>query len=119
MPPALIGERTKRVTVQAGTPRAGASKLPIMDWTTAATRTFYMRRIDASGSEKLASAQFQASVESEWEMPYSAWMDPELVDVPKLRRLVFQGRTYDIHRAVVRDDPEGKQIRLFTLGRSG
>ena len=47
-----------------------------------------------------------------------AEVDPELVDVPKLRRLVHYGRTYDIQRAVLRDSPEGKQIRLWTLARS-
>lgn len=119
MPPATIGERNKRVTIQVGTPRSGSSKLPIMDWTTEPTTSAYMRRIDASGSERLASAQLQASIDSEWEMPYMASMDPELVDVPKYRRLVHAGRVYNIQRAVLRDAPEGRQIRLWTLARSG
>lgn len=119
MPPATIGERTKLVTIQFGVPSKGGSHLAITDWTTTPTADVYMRRIEASGSEQLVGAQFQASIDSEWEMPYVASMDPELVDVPKLRRLVYHGRTFNIRRAVLRDAPEGQSIRLWTLARSG
>lgn len=119
MPPATIGERDKLVTIQRGVQTKGTSHLPVTSWNDLAPLTAYMRRIDASGSERLTSAQLQASVDSEWEMPYVAAMDPELVDVPKLRRLVYAGRTFNIQRAVLRDAPEGKQIRLWTLARSG
>lgn len=117
MPRATIGQRDKKVMIQVGTPRAGASKLPITDWVD--SLEVWMRRRDASGTERLASAQTQASVDTEWEMPYLSSMDPEQIDVPKLRRLKYAGRTYDIKRAVLGDFSEGRSIRLFTLARSG
>lgn len=119
MPPASIGERDRLVTIEFGVLGVGTSKQPTVDWTDTRPVQVYMRRLDVSGQERLESAQLQAEVDTEWEMPYKANMDPELVDVPKLRRLKYAGRRYDIQRAVIREATEGKQIRLWTLARSG
>lgn len=43
-------------------------------------------------------------------------MDPDLVDVPKKRRLSYQGRIYDITSASVEGRKEA--IRLTTLASS-
>ena len=119
MPPVSIGQRDRLVTIEFGVLGAGASRQPTVDWTDTQPIDVYMSRMDVSGREQRESAQLQAEVDTEWEMPYLATMDPELVDVPKYRRLKYAGRRYDIQRAVIREATEGKQIRLWTLARSG
>lgn len=117
MPYASSGQRDKYVQIQKGVAGKGASGQPIVTWTDLIA--VWMRKADVSGQERLAAAQLQASVDSEWEMPYVSTMDPELVDVPKARRLSYQGRVYNITRAVLGDRPEGRSIRLWTLATSG
>jgi hypothetical protein len=44
-------------------------------------------------------------------------MDPEVVDVTKLRRLLYRGWTYDIVAAEILQREEGEAIVMTTLGR--
>lgn len=80
-------------------------------------RTEWMSRRDMSADEHLQSDQVSAYGMTEWQMPYYADMDPELVDVPASRRLVYEGRTYGIREA----SPLGwkRDIALITLSRVG
>lgn len=80
-------------------------------------RTAWMSRTDLSADERFSSDQKSASGDTQWHMPYGADMDPELVDVPACRRLVYEGRTYDIRTAT----PLGwkRDIELITLSRVG
>lgn len=72
-----------------------------------------MERIDIQGSERFTANQVSARAEVHWVMPYQQTMDPELVDVPKHRRLLYEGRTHDIEGA----KPLGyhDRIELWTL----
>jgi hypothetical protein len=80
-------------------------------------RSEWMSRQDLAAGEHLQSDQVSAHGEAEWQMPYYEDMDPELVDVPACRRLVYEGRTYDIREA----SPLGwkRDISLITLSRVG
>ena len=111
------GRRDKYVTIQAGTPSISGSGLPVTTWTDIGRE--WLHKSDVSGSERLAAAQLNANVDSEWELPYRADMDPELIDVPKLRRLSYSGRIYNILRATKLQRHEGNGIRLVTLATSG
>ena len=75
------------------------------------------RQDDLSAQEGLRSDQVTASAEVRWQMAYRPDMDAELVDVPACRRIVYEGRTYDIRSA----SPMGwkRDIELITLARVG
>lgn len=81
--------------------------------------TVWMSKRDVSQSEKLAAMQLSAPVDTEWQMPFQSNMDPEAVDVPKLRRLLYRTRPYDISAARVEPRSEGNYIVLETVARSG
>lgn len=75
-----------------------------------------------SGRERFAAAQISAPVDTRWEINYRVDMDPELVDVPKLRRVVTKDganvdRVHDIVHAAEIGRRQG--IELFTLAKVG
>lgn len=88
------GARDRYVAIQQVTRSDGASGMPVETWTTLVSE--WMAKEDASGVERVLGGQVSARVDTTWEMPYRADMDPDLVDVAKDRRLVYQGRTYNI-----------------------
>lgn len=108
------GERDCAVTIQQRAESRGASKMPIETWSTLHA-TVWMRKLDLKGQERFAAAQLSAPFDTQWEMPYVADMDPDLVNVPKERRLLYQGRIYDIRTASQIGRREG--IELMTLAR--
>jgi hypothetical protein len=59
---------------------------PVETWTT----------LDIAAWERFKADQTAARYDTKWEMNYRLDMDPELVDVPKTRRLVVNGRYHDI-----------------------
>jgi len=54
---------------------------------------------------------------SRWTMRYLAAMDPDLVDVQKTRRLVYNGRAYDIVDVEVLDGHVGLVLRTVAASR--
>lgn len=113
--PMDAGERDRYVLIQqrSETDAADTSGLPVETWTTLAS--VWMSRQELKGAERFAAQQLTGSAVTRWEMPYLASMDPELVNVPKLRRLVYQQRVFDITSA----DHVGRKdgIELLTLAR--
>lgn len=93
---ASSGARDHRVTVEQRTTVA-APGYPVETWTRLGS--FYMQRTDRTADERFTGVQTSASQMTTWEMPYVVTMDPEALDVPATRRLVAQGRTYDIQSA--------------------
>lgn len=73
-------------------------------------------RQSLTGSERFQRDQVAARMDDEWEIPYRQDMDPELVDVPKCRRLLYQGRLFEIVAAKV--TRLGRGICLYTLSSS-
>lgn len=110
------GERNRPVTIQQLTESVGTGRVPVETWTTLAAKVWMARR-DMRSGERFAAAQISATVDTRWEMAYRADMDPELVDVPKRRRLVAHGVVYDIAEASVIEGRAG--IELVTAINRG
>lgn len=109
------GERDRVVTLQQLTESVGGSRFPVESWSTLAT--VYARREDISGRERMVMDQSSAPFDCRWEIPYRTDMDPDEIDVPKKRRLVYKGRSYDIVAAAMIGRYDG--IELTTLSRNG
>ena len=109
------GERDRYVTIQQLTEGTAASGLPTESWSTLTSA--WMSKDDVSGRERFQMNQLSAPFDSRWQMHYRPDMDPELVDVPKKRRLVYQNRTHDIVAASQINRREG--VELLTLARMG
>ncbi len=106
------GERDRAVTIQQLVETTPASGFPTERWTTL-TAAVWMRKMDAKASERIAAANIAAAFDTQWEMGYAANMDPELIDVPKKRRLLYLGRPYEIVSASQIGRREG--IELLTI----
>lgn len=86
------------VTIQQATSSVGASGVPQTTWSTLATVP--MMRGSVTGFERFASQLQMAAAQSVvWTMFYRDDMDPDLVNVPAVRRLRWQSTTYDITAA--------------------
>lgn len=109
------GERNRAVTVQQLEDAVPNSKFPTERWTTLVTPV-WMRKLDARAGETQKVQQVSAAFDTQWEMGYRDDMDPDRVDVPKKRRLVYQGRTFQIVAASQIGQREG--IELLTVAGS-
>lgn len=78
--------------------------------------TAWMARETVSGMERFATNQLSASAVVRWTMRYRSDMDPDIVNVAKTRRLVYQSRTYDITEA--ESDKKQNWIAVTTLVNS-
>jgi len=107
-----VGERDRAVTIQQLVETTPESRFPTERWTTL-TATVWMRKMDVSASERVTAEQIAAAFDTQWEMGYAANMDPELVDVPKKRRLLYLGRVHEIVSASQIGRREG--IELLTI----
>jgi hypothetical protein len=76
-----------------------------------------MSKQDMRGRESFRGAQFSATYDTRWELHWRDDMDPDLLDVPKVRRLVYRGRVYDITAAMELGRQEG--IALLTVANMG
>jgi len=108
--------RDKLVTIQQSSDAVDAGGHPSESWATLAQ--VWMSKEDVGATEKYENGQVSAPFDSVWEMPYLDSMDPERVNVPKLRRLLYRGRFYDIQEALLLQRHEGRAIRLKTLAAS-
>ncbi len=91
----------RQVTIQYRRDGTSTSEFPVDDWDTTRSRSVMMARQerarqDFRGVEKLNDFQVRSVAETRWIMGYREDMDPDLVDVTKDRRLVYQGRVMDI-----------------------
>ena len=110
------GERDRYVLVQqrSTTDTGDSSGFPSETWTT--LTNLWMSKQELKGSERYMAQQLSGSIVTRWESAYLESMDPELVDVVKLRRLVYKGRAYDITSADQIGRREG--IEFMTLAAS-
>jgi hypothetical protein len=92
------GQRDRIVTIQqrsnTDTPDEDSGE-PIETWTTL-VESMPAHKVDIAAWERFKSDQTASRYDTKWEMNYRLDMDPELVDVPKTRRLVVNGRYHDI-----------------------
>lgn len=111
------GEMVHEVTIQSVTDGVDASGAPQETWAT--LMTVWMGRESRRtepGGESFHGDQLSASLVTRWFMRYTPEMDPDVVDVPKARRLVYLGRPHDIVSAETTDRRTG--ILLRTLAKS-
>lgn len=108
------GRLTLEVTIQQLTEAVSPSHTPTRTWSTLLTA--FMCRETQTGAERFNAAQLSAQATTTWAMRYIESMDPDLVDVPKARRLSYMGRVYDIVQAehVARKD----RIVITTVAKS-
>lgn len=110
------GARDRRVTIQQLVETKGTSGFPVEDWIPLIDMD--ASRAEVSGFERfVAAAQLSAPYETRWGIDYRPDMDPDLVDVPKKRRVVYQGRVHDIVAAELVGREMG--VELLTLSRRG
>jgi head-tail adaptor len=114
------GHRDRTITIQQrnATDAVDSEGAPTPDtagWTTLVANMPAAKQ-DIQGRERFVSNEESARFDTRWEINYRVDMDPELVDVPKLRRIVHNGRTYDIVAASEIGRREG--LELLTLAGS-
>lgn len=105
------GERTRVVQIEQLTDTKGTSGYPVERWDP--LTTLYAGRFEDRGTERFRTDQTSSTTLTRWEVGYRSDLDPELVDVPKTRRLVHQGRVFDIVAASVIGQREG--VELITM----
>lgn len=107
------GKRDRLVTIQelAQPDDVGESGFPVEEWSD--LTTVWTQKSDDTMRERFTGEQVSASFDSEWLLPYLQDMDPELLDVPKTRRIVYLSRVYDIVGAEQVGRKAG--IRVLTL----
>lgn len=110
--PLEAGKRDRLITIQQATEAEHDSGMPGENWTTLVAGMPASKE-DVSGRERFVSAQESARFDTRWVINYRADMDPDLVDVPKTRRVVYSGRAHDITSATQLGRKDG--IELMTL----
>ena len=104
------GQRTRLVTIEA-TPAditTSASRFPKEVWSPLVD--VWMEKLEVSNAEQLAADQLAGTLSHRWRFAYRCDMDPDLVDVLKLRRLNFAGRIYDITSAIEMGNHESIEL---------
>lgn len=113
------GERDRRITLEQRPVEdtADTSGVPIDGpWTTLASDV-PAAKSGISGYERFKADQLSARADVRFEIGWREDMDPNTLDVPKLRRIVHDGRTYDITSG----DEIGRRdgIELMAMARVG
>ena len=94
------GKRDRLVTIQQLTegvdPESGE---PTETWTTLVSQMWASQR-KTSGAEAFKSDQESARFDCEWEINWREDMNPDTLDIPKVRRILFGTRVHDIVEAV-------------------
>lgn len=105
------GERNKLITIQQLSDGVGASRFPTETWTTLCTAM--ASQMPLGGREHFVASQISAPFDTQWQISYRPDMDPDLLNVSKVRRVVFEGRVHDIVDA----KPVGQKraVELLTL----
>lgn len=74
-------------------------------------------KTDLIGNERVRADQVTARSDQRWDINYRPDMDPDLVDVPKLRRLVVNERVLEI--VSVTEIGRRAGISLYTIAKVG
>lgn len=118
--PMDAGERDRIITIQqrSATDTIDAtSGAPVETWTTLVA-SMPAARYDAAARERFSADQLSWKHDAVFEINYRADMDPDLLNVPKLRRVVFHGRTLDIVHAAQIGRREGIMLLVLGSGRA-
>ncbi len=120
MPISEPGVRDRYLMLQQRTSGVGPTGRPLESWS--ALRPTWAMKMDGRGAERFRSEAdlLAPSMGTSWTIPYSADMDPEIVNVPATRRILYRGAVYDIVAAgfengVAKADFGFDDIELMTI----
>lgn len=108
-----VGTLDREVTIQHLVTPEADSGYPTETWEDLVD--VWMAKVDARGAERFRASQLSAPYDTRWRMHWIDEMDPDVVDVPKRRRLVYRGRIFDITAAMEMGWQDG--IELYTLAK--
>ncbi len=109
------GLRNREVTIQELTESKGPSGFPVESWTTLIV--VRASKQDETGDERFKANQLSSPFDTTWQISYLSSMDPELLNTPKKRRLLYAGRVYDIVSASpVGEIHRGIELRTLAGG---
>jgi SPP1 family predicted phage head-tail adaptor len=108
------GEMDREIVLEQAATAPGPSGFPVDTWST--LDTVWASKEDRDGRDRYAAAERSDPFDSVFQMYYRDDMDPEAVDLPKTRRVTFQGRTYAIVSGRILGYQEG--LELLTLAGS-
>jgi SPP1 family predicted phage head-tail adaptor len=103
------GQRDRTLTIEQLTETVGPTQFPLETW--APLVTVQGAYDDESGTESFVANQISSAAFVRWTIPYRADCDPELLDVVKIRRVVANGRIYDIVAATQIGRRSGLELR--------
>lgn len=92
--PVASGRRDKYVQLEQGEKGTGRSTRPVVSWSL--LTNVWAHKDDTGGTERFRASALDATIDATFTIPYLSTMDPELVDVPATRRIVYEGRIFDI-----------------------
>lgn len=92
------GELIRRVTFQSLTSVKGTTGFGTEVWVDFVTVAAAKK--DLRGEERLQAAQLSSPFDTMWQTWYRKDLDPDVLDVTRVRRIIYQGRIYDITRAM-------------------
>lgn len=92
------GELIRRVTFQSLTSVKGTTGFGTEVWVNFVTVAASKK--DLRGEERLQAAQLSSPFDTMWQTWYRKDLDPDVLDVTRVRRIIYQGRIYDITRAM-------------------
>jgi head-tail adaptor len=111
-PQDAAGRRYVLVAVEQLTTETSGG-FPVETWTTLGP--WWVHKRDLRMDERFVANRESAYAETEWHGPYRADMNPDLIDVQKVRRIIYQGRIHDIVAGTL---IERRSIELLTLASS-
>jgi SPP1 family predicted phage head-tail adaptor len=108
-PEMAVGQRTRRITIEACVDAMGPTRFPIEDWTPLVT--LWAAHTVEGGIEQSVANQETGTSSDTWTIPYRSDCDPDLVDVVKLRRVRRNDRVYDVVSARALDMNQGLEFQ--------
>lgn len=109
------GQRDRMVTIEALTEVRAPGGIVTQAWSALATIPMaFEQPSEGRLAERFAAGQLTSAFDATWDLAYRTDMDPEVIDLPKARRLVFRGRTYDITSA----EHEGRRRSILLRTRA-
>lgn len=112
------GARDRRVTIQqrpaADAADSSGTPTEVGEWSTLAH--VWAEKDEVGGRERFTAQQMTAPYDVRWKIGYRADMDPETVDVAKVRRVLYKSRVYDIVEAQMIGRREGVELLTLTGG---
>lgn len=112
---AHAGDREFKITIEKLSESTAGSGFPTEAF--GQPMQVWASREYVSLQEGVRADQLSASAVMRWTIPYHFELDPDRYNIPKTRRIVYHGRTYDIQTAEMQSRQEGRAIVLTTLAK--